>query len=71
MVMVDNSEFMAEVHDRMPTILQRDDWDAWLQAAPDDAFTLCRIWDRPLLVDATPKPWAKPRQRTPSSPTLL
>jgi putative SOS response-associated peptidase YedK len=71
MVMVDNCAFMAEVHDRMPTILHRDAWDAWLHGTPEEAFTLCRIWDGPLLLDATPEPWAKARKRTPSSPTLL
>lgn len=72
MVMVDNCEFMAEVHDRMPTILRQDDWSTWLHGTPDEAFALCRIWDGQLNGDATAEPWAKPRQRAaPTSPTLL
>jgi putative SOS response-associated peptidase YedK len=75
MVMVDNCEFMAEVHDRMPTILRSKDWDAWLHGTPEQAFALCRIWDGPLDADATAEPWAKPRQPAaapaPPSPTLF
>jgi putative SOS response-associated peptidase YedK len=35
------SPMMAEIHNtrqREPAILRRDDWDAWLQATPDEAF---------------------------------
>jgi putative SOS response-associated peptidase YedK len=71
MVMVDNCTFMAEVHDRVPTILRHQDWGVWLHGTPEQAFALCRIWDGPLYVDATPELWAKPRQRASSAPQLL
>lgn len=45
MVMVDGCEQMADVHDRMPTILAQRDWASWAEAPPEEAFALCRIWD--------------------------
>lgn len=71
MVMVDSCEFMADVHDRMPTILRQEDWNTWLLGTPEAAFTLCRVWDGQLTIDATEEPWANRRQHAPASPTLL
>lgn len=62
MVMVDGCAQMADVHDRMPVILVRDDWQAWLESSPDTAFTLCRTCPHPLIVDRTTHPWFKPRR---------
>jgi putative SOS response-associated peptidase YedK len=47
------SSFAARVHDRMPCVLELDDVEAWLRAAPDDAATLMRpaadvLQERPL-----------------------
>ena len=61
MVMVNSCDFMAEVHDRMPVILPPADWSRWLEATPDEAFGLCRIWQGELAVEKTSEPWAKPR----------
>jgi len=58
MVMVDASPEMVEVHDRMPVILAREDWDAWQTADPGEAFALCRTWKGPLAVERTPERWA-------------
>lgn len=33
---------MAEIHDRMPVILDPDDWQTWLTAAPDEVKALLR-----------------------------
>lgn len=71
MVMVDSCEFMADVHDRMPTILRQEDWNTWLLGTPEAAFTKCRVWDGQLTIDATEEPWANRRQHAPASPTLL
>jgi len=57
MVMVDGCEAMAEVHDRMPTILRREDWQRWTDGTPDEAFALCQVWDGLLAVDATSEGW--------------
>ncbi|WP_095012983.1 SOS response-associated peptidase [Tsuneonella mangrovi] len=57
MVMVDSCPDMAEVHDRMPTILHRESWDRWLHGSPEEAFALCRPWDDTLAVDRTNQPW--------------
>lgn len=57
MVMVDGCEQMAEVHDRMPTILAKNDWQQWTEGTPEEAFALCRVWQGPLAVNRTPEPW--------------
>jgi putative SOS response-associated peptidase YedK len=36
------SAFAAQVHDRMPLVLELDDVDAWLGATPDEAAALMR-----------------------------
>ena len=58
MVMVDGSPQMAEVHDRMPVILARGDWEQWIGGAPEEAFALCRTWPGPLTVNQTGERWA-------------
>jgi putative SOS response-associated peptidase YedK len=42
MVMVDGCPQMAEVHDRMPVVLARTDWEQWLAGTPAEAFALCQ-----------------------------
>ena len=58
MVMVDACDQMAEVHDRMPVILAREDWDTWTKADPAVAFALARKCDLELLVERTQERWA-------------
>lgn len=70
MVMVDNCAFMAEVHDRMPTILKAQDWEQWTQGSAEEALALCRIWDGELIADRTSEPWYKPRGSS-MAPSLL
>ncbi|WP_188819669.1 SOS response-associated peptidase [Novosphingobium indicum] len=62
MVMVDGCEQMADVHDRMPTILRPEDWIQWTDGTPEEAFELCQVWDAELKVDRTPEPWFKARK---------
>lgn len=59
MVMVDGCPQMADVHDRMPVVLARGDWQRWTAGAPDEAFALCQTCTSDLVVDRTPEPWAK------------
>lgn len=58
MVMVDGSSEMADVHDRMPLILAREDWDGWTGSEPKAALALCRTWPGSLAVDRTGERWA-------------
>lgn len=58
MVMVDGCEQMADVHDRMPTILRESDWSQWTEGTPEEAFVLCRTWEDELAVDRTAEAWA-------------
>jgi putative SOS response-associated peptidase YedK len=48
MAMVDASAEMIEVHDRMPVILRREDWQAWTEGSPADAFALIKTWHEAL-----------------------
>jgi putative SOS response-associated peptidase YedK len=57
MVMVDASEQMVAVHDRMPVILAPEDWRTWTDGEPDAAFALCRKWDSELTVTRTGERW--------------
>jgi putative SOS response-associated peptidase YedK len=61
MVMVDGCAQMADVHDRMPVVLAKDDWQVWLDSPPEAAFALCRTCPDTLMVDRTTQPWFKPR----------
>lgn len=64
MVMVDGCERMSDVHDRMPTIVRREDWSQWTQGTPDEAFTLLRTWDGPLVVERTDESWFTAKKTT-------
>lgn len=58
MVMVDSNPAMAEVHDRMPVLLEKADWARWQDALPEQAFSLCKTWSGDLSVDRTAQRWA-------------
>jgi putative SOS response-associated peptidase YedK len=61
MVMVDGCAQMADVHDRMPVILQPEHWDQWTLGCPDEAMALVQTCNSTLAVDRSPDPWFKPR----------
>ncbi|GEM_PF-103783 len=69
MVMVDSSgAASAEVHDRMPVILHREDWSMWTRGTPGQARDLCKAYDGEMIIDRTDEPWTKPK---PDSAPLL
>jgi len=59
MMMVPGNAQMKELHDRMPVILRRDEWDQWTDGTPEEARALCRPWDGALVVDATDMKWGE------------
>ncbi|WP_137871487.1 SOS response-associated peptidase family protein [Sphingopyxis sp. 2PD] len=61
-VMVDATEELFDIHDRMPVILHPDAHETWLRANADEAMKLVTQYpaDR-LIVDRTDEPWFKPR----------
>ena len=61
MVMTEACIHVADVHDRMPVILRRDDWSDWLDGAPDDAGLLCRPYPDLMAKRATDDPWVQRR----------
>ena len=58
MVMTECCELTAQVHDRMPVILSRDDYATWLGGEADAAFDLCKPWQGDISIDVTQVPWA-------------
>ena len=68
MVMTNGHSQMADVHDRMPVIVMRDNWAQWTDGSPDDAFALCQPWPGDLIVERSATLWAAAR---PKSVTLL
>ncbi|MGF7152584.1 SOS response-associated peptidase [Novosphingobium gossypii] len=71
MVMVDGSEQMADVHDRMPTILKPEDYSRWTDGTPEEAAALLNVWSGRLAVDRTAEAWFKPVQPPPPRQGLL
>ncbi len=64
MVMSDSCSQMAEVHDRMPVILTRDQWHPWLHGGPDEALALASTCHLELHVERTDELWAgRPRPK--------
>ena len=61
-VMVDATEELFDIHDRMPVILHPDAHETWLRADANEAMKLVTQYpaDR-LSVDRTDEPWFKPR----------
>lgn len=57
MVMTGACIQVAGVHDRMPAILPRADWDDWLAGAPDAAGLLCRPWGGDMRIARTAERW--------------
>lgn len=57
MLMTEACIHVADVHDRMPVILKRDDWNDWLDGAPDDAKLLCRPYPDLMVVNRTTERW--------------
>ncbi len=59
MVMTEACIHVADVHDRMPVILRREDWGDWLDGPPDAAGLLCRPYPESMVVDRTADPWVR------------
>jgi putative SOS response-associated peptidase YedK len=70
MVMSDACSQMADVHDRMPVILPREQWELWLDGSPDEALPLARTCDLELATERTAELWAG-RPNPWGEPTLL
>ena len=58
MVMTECCQQTADIHDRMPVILRRDQYADWLGSDAQAAFDLCRPYDGDMLIDRTAVPWA-------------
>jgi len=59
MVMTDACEHVADVHDRMPVVLQRDDWGRWVDGSPEEARLLCQPYPAMMTVDRTSDTWSR------------
>jgi putative SOS response-associated peptidase YedK len=59
MIMTEACVHVADVHDRMPVILRRNDWPDWLDGPPDDVRLLCRPYPELMVVNRTADPWVR------------
>ena len=59
MVMTEACVHVADVHDRMPVILRREDWGDWLDGPPDAAGLLCRPYPDLMVCDRTADSWVR------------
>jgi putative SOS response-associated peptidase YedK len=59
MVMTEACIHVADVHDRMPVILRREDWGDWLDGPPDGASLLCRPYPDLMVCDRTRDSWVR------------
>ena len=53
MIMTEACIHVADVHDRMPVILEQSDWSDWLDGPPDHARLLCRPYPELMVVNRT------------------
>lgn len=66
MVMTDSAgSACADVHERMPVLLDPADQSRWLTAPPAEALRLCQAWTGPLAIARTDAPWVR---RNPGQP---
>jgi putative SOS response-associated peptidase YedK len=70
--MVDATEELFHIHDRMPVILHPEDHDAWLHAPAEEAMALVAKYpaDR-LAVERTEVPWFSRKATPAEAPSLL
>jgi putative SOS response-associated peptidase YedK len=59
MVMTEACIHVADVHDRMPVILKRDQWGDWLDGPPDAASLLCQPYPDLIVCDRTADAWVR------------
>ena len=59
MVMTEACIHVADVHDRMPVILRRQDWSNWLNGPQDAVGLLSRPYPNLMVVERTADPWMR------------
>lgn len=59
MIMTEACIHVADVHDRMPVILRREDWADWIDGPPDAAQLLCRPYPDLVAVRRTSDLWVR------------
>ena len=71
-VMTDANEAVAPVHDRMPVLLRRDEYEQWLHGSFDDAVAFQkRVFPADLIaMERTPELWVR-KKGEPEQPSLL
>lgn len=68
--MVDTTEELWDIHDRMPVILHPDEHETWLRALADEAMAAVPKYPAtPLVVDRTDEPWFERKSIEKEGPT--
>ena len=56
--MVMTEACVNDVHDRMPVVLQRDDWGQWVDGSPEEARAMCKPNPAQMTDDSTSETWS-------------
>jgi putative SOS response-associated peptidase YedK len=70
-VMTDANKAIAPLHDRMPVLLFKDDWDKWMTGSFDDllAFQARKFPDELIEMERTPELWVRRKKEdAPAAP---
>lgn len=70
MVMTESTGEVTAVHERMPVLLARKDWDRWTDGEPEEAFELCRPFEGAITIERTHESWAKRTSGSATGPLL-
>lgn len=74
MVMTESCGAAAECHERMPVLVEDNDWERWTTGTPEDALSLCVPFEGDLTLDRTTQSWSQTTPSPsppPSQPSLL
>ncbi len=61
MVMTSAYGVVRDVHDRMPVIVAKADWEGWIEGSVEEAMTLCRPYEGSIEVERSNELWSRGR----------
>lgn len=62
MVMTSSYGVVRDVHDRMPVIVAKADWEGWIEGSVEEAMTLCRPYEGSIEVERSNELWSRGRR---------
>ena len=71
MLITEPNDFTAEVHDRMPVILEKPDFDRWMNGTPEEAAMLMKPAPEDVLVKRAVSKRVNSSRTAKDDPTLI